>query len=395
MSFRVRFKIRSKKNASKAEIHYLYCRIRVDGICAPDFATGIACFPDDWQHKQQSIKGYSEDVRQKNERLTQIRAELTEIFNDLRKQEKAITAQIIKQLYTKKTPIVQSCLLAFYDKCIQDLSISLNPSTMKSWYSRRAMLQTYIESVLKRKDIELVEVTPRWLKDYYEYHIKNLKNSLSHAARAVQAVKRIMDYSVVEGALPYNATKSLKVARSKQKPLSYLNKHELEKFAKCPFYDDRLQRTVDCFCFQAYTGMAYNELLLFSPKKHLHVDNEGITWIMIYRGKTTELSSIPLLVSARQLLEKYDYNLPVITNQKMNEYLKEAARIAGFEAEKIDEFTTHLARRTAGMYLLNVGLKIETVSRILGHKSIKITEKHYAKLLTSSIVSDLRRNGLI
>lgn len=167
----------------------------------------------------------------------------------------------------------------------------------------------------------------------------------------------------------------------------------MKRLLECPFYDERLQKVVDCFAFQTFTGLGYNELLHFSAKTHLTTDKKGITWIMIHREKTKELSTIPFLSSARAILEKYENILPVVSNQKMNDFIKEAARIAGLD--RVEEISTHVARKTAGMYFLNRGLRLETVSKILGHKSTKITERYYAELLTSSITDDLRKNGLL
>ncbi len=393
MSFRIRFKIRSKKNATKTDPHYIYVRLRVDGVPAPDFAAGVSCLPSEWDAKSQHIKGYSELVRQQNLKLDQIRTELDTLYNELRKTDKTITAQVIKQMYTRKESIISACLLAYFDRYIEkELSGLVEESTLGTWQSKRNTLEGYIKT-LHRKDVDLVEVTPKWLKGYHEYHLKTLGNCLNHAARAIQAVKKIIDYAVIEEALPFNATRSLKVARGKKKPIKYLTVDQIDRLAECPYYPERLQRVVDAFLFQCYTGMAYNEIRAFNHEKHVETDKDGITWIKIYRGKTNELCLIPLLHQARTLLLKYEYRMQIITNQKMNDFIKEAAQIANLR--NWDKITTHVGRSTAGTFLLNKGVDIKIVSKILGHKSVIITESHYAELLTDTISRDLRKNGLI
>jgi len=239
MSFRIRFKVRTKKRTSKTELHYIYCRLRVDAKPAPDFGTGIGCKFADWDNKAQRIRGNSEVVRQQNLKLDQIRAELETLYNELRKSDKPISAQIIKQYYTKKTPTTAACLLAYYQLYIdKELNGIVEEPTVKKWGYRKTALENYLKH-LKRKDVELAEVTPKWVKEYYNYHVNQLNHAKNHAARLVQAIKRVMDYAVENEALPYNATRSLKVARDKPKPIKYLTTTQLEMLAACPYYDER------------------------------------------------------------------------------------------------------------------------------------------------------------
>jgi len=119
----------------------------------------------------------------------------------------------------------------------------------------------------------------------------------------------------------------------------YLTEVETEQIARCVFFDDRLQRVANCFLLQCYTGMAYNELRAFDKAKHLHTDLGGTAWLMIVRGKTSTLCRIPLLSAARKLLAKYDYQPPVITNQKMNMFLKEVGQVA--QLKNPEALTTH------------------------------------------------------
>ena len=395
MKIVIRFRIRTKKGVDRNAPHYIYCRLTVNGVQArSDMATGVKCLPDEWDNKAQRIKGHSETARQQNIKLSQIRDDLDTIYNELRKYDKPISAEVIKQAYVKKSDLTPRTLLVYYQKYLDEyLKDRIQPQTMRTWVSRRNILQEFIQQSLKRKDVDLVEVTGNLLKEYQRFHAQLKGNSLNHASRAVAAIKCVMDFAVVEEVLDHNATRSYKPPRDRTKAIKFLTQDELTKLASCPYYDDRLQKVVDCFLLQAYTGMAYNELVNFNAKKHLTTDTQGLTWIMIYRGKTNELSTIPVLKSTREILEKYRYQLPVVSNQKMNDFIKEAATVAGLS--NISEISTHVARKTAGMYLLNAGLRMESVSKILGHKSIKITERYYATLNTKSLADDLRRNGLL
>ncbi|WP_428663398.1 tyrosine-type recombinase/integrase [Runella sp.] len=388
----IRFRIRTKKNAPKDAMLYIYVRLRLNGVAArSDMATGVGCLHADWDNKAQRIRGHSESARQQNAKLTQIRDDIDAIYNELRKYDKPISAEILKQAYTTKQDPTPRTLLYYYRKYIDEVKADeVKGDTLDCWHSRYNTVEKYIIKSLKRKDVELTEITGQWLMQYVKYH-KSLGNSKTHSARAVASIKAMLDWTVVESVLPFNCTLSYKPKRDKPKPIKFLSQEQLSQLANCTFYDDRLQKVVDCFLVQAYTGMAYNEILNFN-KRHIKIDKET-EWIMIYRNKSTELSSIPVFVTTKALLEKYNYKLPVISNQKMNDFIKEAATVAGLE--NAFEISTHVARKTAGMYLLNAGLRIESVSKILGHKSVKVTERHYATLLTSGLADDLRKNGLI
>jgi site-specific recombinase XerD len=394
MKIVIRFRLRTKKGASKSVPLYIYCRLRVNGVRAgSDIATGVSCTHADWDNKRQVIRGYSERVREQNVKLEQFRNDLDSIYNDLRRQDKAVTAEIIKQLYVNKQNPTAHTLLNFMKKYIKDHKKGrIRESSMSIWEGRYRKIKKYIETELKRNDVDLLEVTPKWLQRLDHYLVSKMGHCHNYSSYIIQSIRAVLDYAVIEEALQYNATLSLKLQFDKKKPIKYLTVAQIEALQSFQFPDE-LQPIVDCFLVQCFTGMAYNELMAFDKEKHLKTDELGISWIMIVRGKSNELCKIPLLHQARNILTKYNFVLPTIRNDKMNKLIKEAAKAAGIGS--YEEITTHVGRKTCGCYLLNNGVRIEVVSKILGHKSVKTTETFYTELLTSSISHDLRKNGLI
>ncbi len=139
-----------------------------------------------------------------------------------------------------------------------------------------------------------------------------------------------------------------------------------------------------CTCFR---GCA-------ASREHLIKDNNGALWIRKARQKTNQMCNIPVLSIPQRILRKYEDNvecikkgvlLPVISNQRMNAYLKEIADVCGI-AKRL---TTHVARHTAAtvVFLAN-DVSMENVSKILGHSNIRTTQ-HYARILDSSIIRDM------
>lgn len=143
-----------------------------------------------------------------------------------------------------------------------------------------------------------------------------------------------------------------------------------------------LERAKDLFLFQCYTGLAYADLMAFT-KDSIQVF-DGYKTIRSNRVKTDENFISLFLPEAESIADKYKYELPRLTNQKYNEYLKEVATGAGINKT----MTSHTARHTFATYLLNKNIPIETVSRALGHTNIKQTQ-HYARLLGKKVISDM------
>lgn len=185
--------------------------------------------------------------------------------------------------------------------------------------------------------------------------------------------------AIVDGKLkdnPYNQHKIVKVMPSQGK---YLTEEEFERIRTVELTNVWLRRTRDLFVFQSFTGLAYSDLALFDWSNVIERDGKFI--LQGVRHKTGEPYYIVLLSPAMEILRAYNYKLPIASMQKTNERLKAVAAIA-----KIDKpLSTHWARRTAGYWMLNKGMPIEVVSKVLGHSNTRITEQVYAKILNRTI----------
>ena len=169
----------------------------------------------------------------------------------------------------------------------------------------------------------------------------------------------------------------------------YLSFEEWKKIKGAVFSLGSLERVRDLFIFQTYTCLSYSDLACF--------DCNNITTIngmKVYTGKRHKTGvhfTIPLLPGAIDILNKYNYKLPVISNVKYNEYLKAVAIHAGIDKP----VSSHWARHTGATLLLNSGIDIGIVSKICGHSSTKITEQVYAKLLDDTVVNAISKNTVL
>lgn len=159
------------------------------------------------------------------------------------------------------------------------------------------------------------------------------------------------------------------------------------------FHTLRLEHVRDIFVFCCFTGLAYADVKKLT-KDDIVIGIDGEKWINTERTKTKTKSNIPILPLALMIIEKYKGSnevnnsrvLPVLTNQKMNAYLKEIADISGIKKN----LTTHLARHTfATTVTLTNGVSLESVSKMLGHRSLRTTQ-HYAKILNRRVSEDMQ-----
>ena len=174
-----------------------------------------------------------------------------------------------------------------------------------------------------------------------------------------------------------------------------LTESQLQTIARENFGPPRLRLVQDIFLFCCFTGLAYADVQKLKRSEIIEGSNNEL-WIITKRQKTDITSRIPILPTALEIINRYKDNkecelkgtvLPVLSNQKMNSYLKEIADKCGIHFN----LTFHIARHTfATTVTLSNGVPIETVAKMLGHRNLKTTQ-HYAKILDKKISEDMKK----
>ena len=183
-------------------------------------------------------------------------------------------------------------------------------------------------------------------------------------------------------------------AKVKEVERAYLVQEEIQAIVDKEFATERLNQVKDIFLFSCFTGLAYIDVKQLT-RSNIGLGIDGGKWIFTNRQKTDTRSNISLLPIAEEILDKYKQHpqclnegklLPVLSNQKMNSYLKEIADLC--EINK--ELTFHIARHTfATTVTLTNGVPIESVSKMLGHKNLRTTQ-HYGKILDRKVSDDMK-----
>lgn len=190
-----------------------------------------------------------------------------------------------------------------------------------------------------------------------------------------------------EGLIRKNPYKSLHINKDKKSDglEKYLTKEEFERLSTLELPCDYLRHARDLFVFQTYTCLAYVDLAAFDASLIREVNGRQI--YVGKRGKTKQEYTFLLLQPALKVLERYGGQLPIISNQKYNHYIKMIAVMAGINKP----VSSHWARHTGATMLLNSGVDMEIVSRVLGHSSTRITREVYAKLLDETVADAMSR----
>lgn len=209
------------------------------------------------------------------------------------------------------------------------------------------------------------------------------EHKLNYVSNWQKKIRSAFKYAFESGKIDAHPFSMVRVPRV-QNDIIYLTEDELEVIGNKTFKNERLNRVKDVFLFQCFTALSYVDLkgLVRGDFKQ---NNEKQWYIKKKRQKTGSEFVIVLLPNALEIIMRYNFCLPVISLTNYNKYLKEIGEIC--EINK--PFTTHLARRTGACYLLNAGVPIEVVAKVLGD-SVKMVRQHYATLFDTTVFDEMK-----
>lgn len=371
---------------------YIYCRITVLGK-DKEFATGLALTYGEWNLAAHRLRGKSVAAKQANEALTKLEDRLTDLAADLDRQGKSVTAQRLHQLY-KKNGCATGLLPLFIDFLQEQealVGVEISKATLGAHRARYGNLLAFLEAQ-GLTDLRPEEFTHNLADKMLYWLVGQRQFARNTALKNLQNVSQVLRWGVRREVLDKNPMDLYKYKLAEPKPLVYLTEEEIKSFSQLPLASKQLERVRDCFEFQCYTGLAYADMAALDMASQAETLPDGRRLLRVRRQKSTITHGyecvIPLLPEAERILAKYSDKLPVCVNQLYNKCLKQIGLFAGLDPEKC---TSHVGRKTAGVLLLNAGIRMEVVSKFLGHSSVKMTEKVYAKILDKTVLNEFDR----
>ena len=318
-----------------------------------------------------------------NEYLEALRAKVYAQETEMIKNSTEVTMEtfidIYKNGFTSNTITILQLFKLHNDQFITLVEKNLCAATTLDKYNvTKSYLESFIKEQLNKEDVLVKDITPKMVEDFFIYLLESMSNNT--AVQKMKQLKKVLKMAVEEGYIKVSPFKmTLKKEDVEVDPLTL---PELRKIRSKKITIERLARVRDMFVFECYTGLAFTDMANLTQDNFV-TDANGAEWIIKSRQKTKIKSTIPLLAPAKEVYLKYQGELPTLTNQKYNSYLKELADICGIEKN----LHSHLARHTFATTLLNNGVDMVSVSKVLGHANSRITEKVYAKMLPDTILS--------
>lgn len=372
----------------------IYLRLTVDGKRA-EISVHRSIEPAKWNASGQCAKGNKEDSRNLNEYLDQVKNKVYKHSNMMSSNGSTITAETLKnsflEIATNRHTLVE--VFQYHNKQMwAKVGIDFAPGTAKRFDITLRKIQSFLQHHFSRSDIALSELNHQFISEF-EFYLKTHDNCEHNTTmKYLKNLKKVVSMALANEWLEKNPFLSFKCT-SKETNRGYLTQEELNMIVEKSFSMQRLEIVRDIFLFSCYTGLSYSDVEKLKPSDII-TGIDGKKWITIFREKTEGRSSIPLLPTALEVIEKYKNFpenvcegklLPVKSNQKLNAYLKEIGDICGIRKN----MSFHLARHTfATTVTLTNGVPIETVSSMLGHRSIRTTQI-YSKVVDSKISSDM------
>ena len=360
-----------------------------------DLFTGLYCSKKDWNASAGKFDRKSKMAVEGNRNLEMLHRKAANAFDQLRFNGDVFSLEELIDKIKGKEERPQ-LLIDYLREGAEKVKLRAGVDVTKATYEkyRRSVLhmEEFLMKEFKVRNYSINRLNTHFLEKYFRY-LRTTRN-LQHntAVKHLSFVKTVLLPAIRAGVIKNDPFRELKLRLKPVYP-GFLNQEEIDKLVALELRDRNMARKRDIFLFACYTGLAYVDLKGLKGE-HIFQEKDGTYYIIKARQKTGEQSIIPLLPAAARILQSYsptgdirDFMWYVSSNQKMNEGIKILGVMAGIEKP----LHMHLARHTfATTVTLSNGVPIESVSKMLGHATIKQTQ-HYAKVVASKIKDDMSK----
>lgn len=361
-----------------------------------EFSTNKYVNPEKWSGEYTKVKGTNEEARTINSHLDYLKNQVLEAEKRLFKKDIQITSENMKNELFNLNETRRMLVPIFQDhnnKIKELVGKEYAPGTLERYKTSLSHTIEFLQWKYKVSDIEITKIDHAFVTDY-EFWLRSVRNCANNTAvKYIKNFNKIIKICLANDWLDKNPFANYK-SKVKEVERVYLSENEIQNIIDKDLENERLSLVRDIFLFSCFTGLAYIDVKNLT-KSHISIGIDGEKWIFTHRQKTESASKIPILPVTQMIIDKYedhpqsvnqDKLLPILSNQKMNAYLKEIAGICKIEKE----LTFHIARHTfATTVTLTNGVPIESVSKMLGHKNLRTTQ-HYAKVLDKKVSIDMQ-----
>ena len=363
------------------------------GRSIAQFSCKLSCNPELWNPRESRVDGKSREAVEINGRLESLLLSVQSAYQALLPKGCPFDATDVKELFQGSVQ-TRCMLIERLDILIREkkehIGIDIKRETISNYYTTRNNLRTFIEDKYKVEDLSFSQLTENFIYDFRDYYLNKLGFQESSFYAVASQIKTVCRLAYREGLADTLLFANVKIARGDKKLPKALDRRSLDKLMNTHFgeLEEEMETARDLFVFACHTGVAYCDLMGLS-KTHLVRDDEEKLWMKFNRQKTGVLCRIKLLPEAIRIIEKYrseerETLLPQMKYATYQSYLKALRLREGIAFP----FTAHTARHTfATLITLEQGVPIETVSKMLGHSNVSMTER-YAKVTPQKLFEE-------
>ena len=366
------------------------------GRSIAQFSCKLSCDPDLWNPRESRMDGKSREAVEVNGRLENLLLSIQSAYQSLLARGCPFDATDVKEQFQGSVQ-TRCMLIERLDMLIKEkeshVGVDIRKESMASYHSTRIHLQEFIQKKYKVSDLALSQLTENFIHEFGQYFLGECGFQESTFYNAATHLKTICRLAYREGVADILLFDKVKISKGDKRLPKALDREALDKLKSLNFEDmeTQIETAWVIFIFAGYTGAAYCDLMGLG-KKHLFRDDEGSLWLKFNRHKTGVPCRVKLLPEAIRLMEKLHSDeretlLPYIKYKNYQTCLKALRLRAGISFP----FTTHTARHTfATLITLEQGVPIETVSKMLGHSNVSMTER-YAKVTPQKLFEEFDR----
>lgn len=325
------------------------------------------------------IFGYKHKPKDVEDYLSLMRTRVNEICNEMLANGEPVTTEALRE-YIRSGGYKSYTIKDLFTDYMRLISkrVDADDLTLRAYDKYKLVEKQFADHIDFTR--EVTAITPAVIQAFYVMLKAKYQDGTS--CGMMTKLKSVIKYAIDNGKLKVNPFQGIKIVKGKSK-VEFLTPEEINIIATKDYCCDRLRRVADCFVFQCSTGLSYADLCLLEPDDLKRTDNGY--YIQKKRQKTGTTYTSVVLPMGVEIWKKYEGKLPVISNQHTNQFLHEIEIVCGIKKS----LHTHLARKSYASGLLRMGVRIEVVSKTLGHTNTRITQAAYADFLNEDIIKEV------
>ena len=366
------------------------------GRSIAQFSCKLSCNPDLWNSRESRMDGKSREAVEVNAKLDNLLLAVQASYQSLLAKGAPFDATDIKEHFQGSVQ-ARCMLIERLDLLVKErekhVGIDLKARSMYNYRSARNRLQEFIRQQYNAADLAFSQLTEGFIYEFQTFCLGRCGLQESTFFGTASLLKTVCRLAYREGLTDVLLFNKVRVERGDKKTPKALDKAALDKLKALCFdgLDGDMETSRDVFLFACYTGAAYCDLMALN-REHLVRDDEGALWLKFSRQKTGVLCRVKLLPEALRLLEQLHSD----ARETLLPYMNYATYLSCLKAISLRyglslPITTHTARHTfATLITLEQGVPIETVSKMLGHSTVRMTER-YAKVTPQKLFEEFDR----